>query len=217
MLARLEKHLPSIAEAGNRDVAHVRTAYDNLQRCRTIGELLNAARIEYIAPGDASKTHLPESSVDVVFSNSVMEHIPRETIEEIMKESFRILRPGGLAIHSANCGDHYAYFDRKITQIHYLSYSEASWKKWNNSLLFQNRLRPEDFLGMAGSAGLSILLAKQKPNPALLSSLARMNVAPEFLRYSPEQLATTSIDFVAQRPIGKPAVCEDRDAVSAGT
>lgn len=201
MLARLEAHLPEIAAAGNRELSEVQASYATLRRCRTLGELLDSGRIEYVAPGDASKTGLPARSVNVVFSNSVLEHVPAETIKAIMKESFRVLCPGGLAIHSANCGDHYAYFDRGITQINYLSFSEEDWKRWNNSLLFQNRLRPQDFLAMAEDAGLSIRLAKHEPNPKLLAALAGMKIAAEFKKYSPEQLAATSIDFVAQRSV----------------
>jgi hypothetical protein len=47
-----------------------------------------------------------------MFSNSVMEHVPRDAIRT------------GISIHSVNCGDHYAYFDRSITAINYLRFSD---------------------------------------------------------------------------------------------
>ncbi len=136
--------------------------------------------------------------MDVVFSNSVLEHVPTDAILRIMRETRRILRKGGLAIHSANCGDHYAYFDRSITPANYLTYPERQWSKWNNRLLYQNRLRPSDFIDLAEQSGLRIVLHKSKPNPQVLSVLPTLAIAPEFLRYPPEQLASTSIDFVAQ-------------------
>jgi SAM-dependent methyltransferase len=136
--------------------------------------------------------------VDVVFSNSVLEHVPPEAIRRLMHESSRILRPGGLAIHSANCGDHYAYFDSKITPINYLTYSESTWRRWNNDLLYQNRLRPSDFLVMAEQAGLRIVLQKSTARPELLDKLPSMEIATEFKGYPREQLASTSVDFVAQ-------------------
>ena len=101
-------------------------------------------------------------------------------------------------MHSANCGDHYAYFDRGITQINYLAYPENKWRRWNNELLYQNRLRPSDFLRMAESAGLRVILQKSNPRPELLVQLGDMPIAPEFRSYPKEQLASTSIDFVAQ-------------------
>jgi SAM-dependent methyltransferase len=198
MLGRLEHHLPAIADASSRPLAEVEAAYALLRNAKTLEELLRAARIEYLAPHDAADSGLPDSSVDVVFSNSVMEHVPADAILRIMRETRRILRSGGLAIHSVNCGDHYAYFDRGITACNYLTYPEQQWSKWNNRLLYQNRLRPRDFLDLAEQSGLRIVLAKSKPNPELLSVLPALAIAPEFRRYPPDQLASTSIGFVAQ-------------------
>lgn len=198
MLRRLQQHLPAIAEGSFRPLAEVESAYSSLCRSKTAEELLRSANITYSAPHDAANSGLPDASVDVVFSNSVLEHVPPEAIARIMKETRRILRPGGLAIHSANCGDHYAYFDRSITQINYLSYPERQWRWWNNDLLYQNRLRPSDFLELAEQAGLRVVLEKKKPRPELLAKLPAMKIASEFKDYPPEQLASTSIDFVAR-------------------
>ena len=198
MLRRLENHLPAIAEASFRPLAEVQAAYASLCDAKSTEQLLRAARIEYFAPHDAASSGLPDSSVDVVFSNSVLEHVPTDAILRIMRETRRILRKGGLAIHSANCGDHYAYFDRNITPVNYLIYPQRQWSKWNNSLLYQNRLRPSDFIDLAEQSGLRIVLHKSKPNPRLLSVLPTLTIAPEFRKYPLEQLASTSVDFVAQ-------------------
>jgi SAM-dependent methyltransferase len=198
MLGRLEHHLPAIAEASFRPLTEVQADYASLCNAKTAEELLRAANIEYLAPHDAAGSGLPDSSVDVVFSNSVLEHVPADAILRIMHETRRILRKGGLAIHSVNCGDHYAYFDRNITAANYLIYPQQKWSKWNNGLLYQNRLRPSDFMDMAEQSGLRIVLNKSKPNPQLLSVLPTLAIAPEFRHYPPEQLASTSVGFVAQ-------------------
>jgi hypothetical protein len=198
MVRALGKKLPTIAEASGRIFEEVCADYSRLARCRAIPELLRSARIEYCAPADAAHTGLPNRSVDVVYSNSVLEHLPVSTLRAIMRESRRILKSSGLSIHSVNCGDHYAYFDRKITEINYLRYSSKRWKVWNNSLLFQNRLRPKDFLEIAEEAGFRIMLAKFKPRPELLQAISEMKVSPEFSRYPLDQLACTSVDFVCR-------------------
>lgn len=200
MVAALRGHLPELARATGRPLPEVTAAYDHLTQTGSLTELLRRARIEYHAPADASATGLPAASVDVVYSNSVLEHVPPAAIARLMTESHRILRPGGLAIHSANCGDHYAYFDRTITAINYLTYPAADWEFWNNALLYQNRLRPRDFLDLATAAGLTIVLQKHTPRPALLAALPGLQLAPEFHKYPAEQLCCTSIDFVARKP-----------------
>lgn len=199
MLVRLEQHLPAIAGQLSLDEQVLRERLARLRRAGSQAELLDAAGIDYRAPGDATRTGLPDASVDVVFSNSVLEHVPGPVIGALMQETRRVLRGGGIALHSVNCGDHYAYFDRSVTQINYLRYGAAHWWLWNNDLQYQNRLRANDFLALAREAGLAVILDRQRPRPELMATIDQFPVAREFRHYSREQLCTTSIDFVARK------------------
>lgn len=200
MVEFLEPLLPEIARASGQALDRVEARYEELRGARDGLDLLRRARIDYQAPADAASTGLPDNSVDVVFSNSVLEHVPGPDILRIMREAQRVLKPGGFAIHSVNCGDHYAYFDRRITPINYLTYPESRWTFWNNDLLYQNRLRPQDFVSLAEEAGLALVIRKCKPRQALLDLLPHLNLAPEFRGYPPEELCATSIDFVSCKP-----------------
>lgn len=126
--------------------------------------------------------------------------MPSDAIQKILIESRRVIKPGGLSIHSANCGDHYACFDKSITAINYLTYTGAQWRFWDNDLLYHNRLRPSDFVDMARRAGLDVPLMFHKARPELLSTLSDLKIAPEFQHYPPEQLCATSVDFVGRKP-----------------
>ena len=199
----LESRVPAIAEQAGRPEADVRAAYKEL-----IGALRRGATVEeatggvvrYRAPGDAAATGLPNGSVDVVFSNSVLEHVRGDVIDRCFDEAMRILRPGGVIFHSVNCGDHYAYVDRSINQLNYLRYSDDEWEKWNNRFLYQNRLRSNDFVVMAKRAGFAIELDTSRPHPTRLAQLAEIKVHPRFASYSEPQLAITSIDFIGRKP-----------------
>ncbi|MGZ3416681.1 MAG: methyltransferase domain-containing protein [Polyangiales bacterium] len=156
--------------------------------------------IQYHAPADASATSLPAESLDVVFSNDVLEHIPGPIIERIFAEAKRLLKPGGIMFHAVNCGDHYAYSDRSISQLNYLRYSDSRWAKYDNAFLYQNRLRAIDFTTMARAAGFAIELDTSRPHPKRLAELAAIDVDPQFSRYTRDQLAITSITFVGRKP-----------------
>ncbi|HEY5933883.1 MAG TPA: class I SAM-dependent methyltransferase [Kofleriaceae bacterium] len=200
---RLASHVPLIARESGRDPAAV--AADQARLAKAIkggASFTDATRgaIEYHAPADAADTKLMPDSVDVVFSNSVLEHVPGPIIAEMMREAMRILVPGGIVFHSVNCGDHYAYTDHSISQLHYLKYSDAEWEKWNNEFLYQNRLRAQDFTKLARDAGFSIEIDTSRPHPERLAQLAAVEVHPSFLsRYTRNQLAITSIDFVGRK------------------
>jgi Methyltransferase domain len=200
MVSSLEPLLPSISEACGQQLSLVEATFAELKASTTTVDLLRRARIDYRAPANAAQTGIDDESVDVVFSNNVLEHVPGPDIVEMMNESRRILRRGGLAIHCVNPGDHYAYFDRSITRINYLAYSDRQWSFWNNRLLYQNRLRPVDFIRMAQLAGFDIVLQRNQPQPELLAKLPRMKIASDFDQYPPDELCCTSIGFVARKP-----------------
>jgi SAM-dependent methyltransferase len=199
MLEGLASHLPAIAAASDVPLSRVEAVYQKLRAASSLDRLLRLAHIDYFAPADATRSGLPVGTIDLVFSNSVLEHVYPETIAEMMRESRRVLRDGGVSLHCVNCGDHYAYFDRKISAINYLTYSDRAWQFWNNKMLYQNRLRPREFLHMGREAGLTIVLDDHKPQPELLRSLSTLPIAPEFRQYSPEQLSCTSITFAGQK------------------
>jgi SAM-dependent methyltransferase len=203
MAAFLGGKLELVAEMSKRPLDDVRAAHDRLMMALHSGATLEAATggvVRYRAPGDAAATGLPRASVDVVFSNSVLEHVPGDVIARCFAEASRILRPGGVVFHSVNCGDHYAYVDKGINQLNYLRYSDSDWRRWNNRFLYQNRLRAIDFIDMAKDAGYTIELDTSRPHPTRLEQLAKIRVHPRFARYSEAQLAITSVDFIGRRP-----------------
>jgi SAM-dependent methyltransferase len=200
---RLAKHVPLIARESGRTEAEVSAQQIALVASLRSGVTLDVATkgvVNYRAPADASRTGLPDASVAVVFSNSVLEHVPKQVIEDCLREAYRILEPGRIVFHSVNCGDHYAYVDPKVHQLHYLRFSEAAWKKWNNTFLYQNRLRAVDFTKMAKRAGFEIEIDTTNPRSDRLRQLDEMKVDPCFSRYTREELAVTTVDFVGRKP-----------------
>jgi hypothetical protein len=108
--------------------------------------------------------------------------------------------PGALMFHSVNCGDHYAYVDRNLHQLHYLQYSDRAWAFWNNAFLYQNRLRAHRFVDDASAAGFEIVLDTATAREENLKRLQAMRVAPEFAQVPPERLCITSVDFIGRVP-----------------
>lgn len=199
---RIALKVPEIAKATGRDARAVFAEQQALVRALLRGASVEDATggvVRYSAPADAGATDRPDASVDVVFSNRVLQHVERRTIERSLAEAGRILRSGGIIFHSANCTDHYAHSDPTINQLNYLRYSETQWKKWNSAILHQNRLRAIDFTDMARAAGFTIEVDTSQPDPARLAELATMQVHPHFARYSRDQLAITNIDFVGRK------------------
>ncbi len=193
----LTNHLESLAEWTQVPIHKLQSKLDLLCETKTTSELFQAAGIHYHAPADAAQTGLPDHSIDFIFSNSVMEHIPHSSIDLIFQESQRILKSDGMAVHAVNCGDHYAYFDRGITQINYLQYSDSEWKRWTTDLLYQNRLRPRDFYQISEKNGLIITQEQRSARAGCQEAFEKLKIAQKFSDYPVEDLVCTSFNFVA--------------------
>ncbi len=194
------KRLGAIALASGRDAAQVKAQWQTLMHEPDGASVLRRAGINYQAPAAATRSGLVDRSVDLVFSNSVLEHVPAGVLDALMHETRRLLTADGIALHGVNCGDHYAYFDRSITPIHYLRFSSQQRRLWNNDLLYRNRLRPIDFIESARRAGLPIVTDTHKPRADLLGQIGDLPIAAEFRHYEPDQLYCTSVDFAARLP-----------------
>ncbi len=198
LFLHVERHLVAIADAASRDPAEVRALYRRLVETGTDAELLGLAGIVYHAPADASRTTLPDESIDVVFSNSVLEHVNPAVLPALMRESRRLIGARGVSLHAVACNDHYAHFDCGVSFVHYLQFDAGRWRWWNNALNYQNRLRAPDFIDAARAAGLEIVHEERAVRPGTREALAAMRIAPDFAKYAAEDLVVTSVNFVAR-------------------
>ncbi|MFN0185172.1 MAG: class I SAM-dependent methyltransferase [Aquabacterium sp.] len=199
VLTHIEPLLGEIAQGSGEPEPVVRGRWQALRQQASTGAATDLG-IRYHAPADASATGLPDGSVDLIVSNSVLEHVSPTVLHPLMRESARLIGESGHVLHSVNCGDHYAYFDRRISPIHYLRFSNADWRRWNNDILYQNRLRPSDFIQAARSSGLEILHDIQTVRHALMQQSPPPVIAEAFRHYSEEDLCTTSVTFLARLP-----------------
>ncbi|WP_109124939.1 methyltransferase domain-containing protein [Dyella sp. C11] len=198
----LARHTALIAEASGVPEEDVRRRQQQLAERLARGDDVMAATdgvVIYEAPADASRTTLAAQELDCVFSNSVLEHVIPEAVDGIFREAMRILVPGGIMFHSVNCGDHYAYVDRKINQLNYLKYSDREWQRWDNAFLYQNRMRAYEFVDRAQAIGFDIVLNTECAREGRLAQLAAMHVHPQFAHIPPERLCVTSIDFIGRK------------------
>lgn len=196
----LEAHVQRIALAAHRPVESVQAVHKKMLAARTLESLLAVSGIAYRAPADAGAlTDLEAGTFDVVYSNSVLEHVTVPALGAIFRETHRLLRDDGYVLHGVACNDHYAHFDRRISFVNYLQYSDVSWSRYNNDLHYQNRLRARDFLEEAHRCGFVVTHARKATRPGSKEAVQRLRIDSRFSGYTPDELAVTSVDFVARK------------------
>jgi hypothetical protein len=120
--------------------------------------ILELCRIEYIAPGDAAKTNLPENCIHYHLSYTVYEHIPLNILHDILEEGNRILAEDGLFINFIDYSDHFAHTDKSIYKINFLRYSDREWENYaGNRYMYMNRARHDEFVELFKTVGHDFL------------------------------------------------------------
>jgi hypothetical protein len=137
--------------------------------------------------GDVRNSGLDEGSVELFVSNNTLEHISPGVLEEIMAEFRRLATPGAVMDHFIDMSDHYAHFDRKLSEFNYLRYSDRRWRVFNNRLQYQSRLRGSDYRRIIEGAGFKVVV--EDPQRGSAEELAQIKLAPRFRRYPLEELS----------------------------
>lgn len=115
--------------------------------------MLAAAHTQFLENGLQSLRTLPDACCDIVFSQAVLEHVPRDEFPATLSEIRRILKPTGAASHQIDFRDHLS------SGLNNLRFSDATWESpWfaQRSGFYTNRIRPSEMLKAFRSAGFEV-------------------------------------------------------------
>jgi SAM-dependent methyltransferase len=160
-------------------------------------DLLQRARIDYRAPADMTRSGLPAASVDVVYDFAVLEHVSEKVIDGIVRESKRLLKPGGVMVSVIGTGDHYVSVDRSLTRVNFLKYPEWVWAPLvKNKISYHNRLREKQILQRFTEQGAHVRWLKSHIEARDVAAASSMNINLRFAGMTPEELAVSRVDVI---------------------
>lgn len=196
ILGQIQAITEPLVKAGA-DASRIRSLRD----VSDLSSLLSLCNVEYVAPGDAANTGLPQRSIDLFFSYAVLEHVPPAVLNALVAESRRILKPvSGIGFHVIDPGDHYAPYG--VSKVNFLRYSDRTWNFWvQNKISYHNRLRAKQFLEAFASQGAQFLNVELRTDAADLTLLRDgFPVDKRFAGYTREELAVSRCDVVHAFP-----------------
>jgi SAM-dependent methyltransferase len=184
---------------------------------RSLDDLEKQYGIRYQAPLDGRSTGFANASVDCITSTFTMEHIPKEDLRAILRECFRVLKPGAVICALIDYQDHYAYHDSAISVYNFLQYSERDWQRFNSSLHFQNRMRHSQYVDLFNEAGFQIKHEEvNNGSTADRDVVKSLHLADEFRRFPEEDLVIRSSKLVAVKDVTPAVGARSRSEHHAG-
>lgn len=159
-------------------------------------DLLGLIRLHYHAPYDFTSSGLEDESVDIVYSNLVLEHVTPEALGGILRESRRILKPGGVCWHNVDFTDHYSHTHRGLSHVNFLRYGARFWELvGQNDILYMNRMRRSDYIRAFEQAGFVI----EARHDHHIMGGADLPIHPDFAGYPPDEIACSASRFVLRK------------------
>lgn len=101
--------------------------------------------ISYMAPISLNEIKERKLLFDACISSTALEHFSKKDLEETFTVLKKIVKENGIISALIDYSDHYSHTDKKIDDLNFLQFNDVEWKKYNNSFLFQNRLRHQDY------------------------------------------------------------------------
>ncbi len=156
---------------------------DEQKDLKEICEIIGLKRII----GDARKTELETSSMDLICSNNTFEHIPECILTDILLEFKRVLKPKGVMSHFIDMSDHFAHFDSSITIYNFLKYSDRKWRWIDNSIQPQNRMRFKDYKAIYKKHEIEI--SEENTRPGNREEVLSVPLAAKYKNYTVDEIA----------------------------
>ena len=139
----------------------------------------------------ATDTGLPDGSVDVVVSNSFLEHVP--DADAVLAELARVTKPGGYALHGIDASDHRWYARPELSRLEYLTVAS------NEPIVFEcNRLRIPEFERLFDRHGFDVKVRWPNP-PVPIPPELRERLQPPWRDLPDEELNVCWCSYMLQK------------------
>jgi SAM-dependent methyltransferase len=124
----------------------------------SIEEVLRHANVIYLTNGTASMAKIPDSSIDLFWSQVVLEHVPYDEFPEFLRQLRRIVKPHGIGVHSVDFRDHLS------NALNNLRFPHRIWESrvFRASGFYTNRIRPGPMLTLFTEAGFDVEVFAEK-------------------------------------------------------
>ena len=159
-------------------------------------ELYSKFNLDYVVDNEGSLDRFSSECFDQIFSFHVLEHVPEQNINSLVRNMFRTLKPGAHSVHQIGIDDHLAHHDKTASPKQYICYSDNAWKsRFENTIQYFNRTQMSEWLKAYSDAGFELLHAEP-----VYTDISSLKISDRFKKYSIEDLQCITLTIVHRKP-----------------
>lgn len=164
-----------------------------LDEVTALDELLEACGATYLTQGLASLRAIDAASVDLVFSQAVLEHVRKHEFLDTQRELARVLKPGGVCSHRVDLRDHLG------GGLNNLRFSTRVWESpfFASSGFYTNRIGFDGMTASFRQAGFVAQVSDVRRWDKL--PVERRHLAAEFREFPDEALNVCGFDVLLRK------------------
>jgi SAM-dependent methyltransferase len=162
----------------------------DISNCKNINDILEKVDSKYLTDGVNSLKTMPAESVDLIFSQAVLEHVRKKDFKDLAQEIKRILKKHGTSSHAIDLKDHLNY------SLNNLRFTDKLWETefFANSGFYTNRLSISDIIDVYKNIGFRINIMNKLTWDEI--PLSRSKFAQQFKNRPLEDLLVSEFDLI---------------------
>ena len=151
----------------------------------------NPVKLLYIAPWSSS-SKIPPASVDLAYSQAVMEHVQDPMTAYRAMEKW--VKPGGILSHNIDFRSHGTSFDWNG----HWTYTSSQWSRANNVQTYRaiSRIPPSTHMKMMEECGFAIMLTEAERD---LTGITADYLASDWKHVTEDDLTSSVVHIMAKR------------------
>ena len=187
----------SLVDVSDDVLARARSRIDLILHAKSFDELYESLGFQYVVNPLGDLRRLPDESFDLVVSGGVLEHIEDHIVTPLVNDSFRVLKPGGWALHNIDMSDHLSYYDPTMHEKHYLGCEEWLWKLLGeNKVQYINRLQRGEWIDRFRTAQFEVVAES-----GVRCNLNGLKPVGKFQDMSLDELGYTHLTLLLRKPL----------------
>lgn len=168
-------------------------ATPELSMVKNIDDILYVCDATYLTNGLQSLKQIDANSVDIIFSQAVLEHVRLSEFQDTLYEFFRILKPNGICSHQVDLRDHLG------GALNNLRFSNKVWESnfFAKSGFYTNRIRYSQMLKLSKQAGFQVktnIISRWNSLPT-----PRYKIEKDFRSLTDDDLLVSVFDIILQK------------------